>query len=313
MRRVDGRVEVLAEVRETKEEIPADFKLSPKGNFLVIRFNTGKLQLLDVTTKEIKDILLPATVSDVGFSSDGKELLLLEQQYVGDTDDLEVVAYRFDIATQVVRNIHRTIVPKKKPLSYIALQWRRDEKVLLLLQPNGHDGTPAYFDLVTGELKETLPRAAAGYFTVSNSGESVAIADLEQLDSCNDFGNFSAGQYTIYDPISGAVKGYVGDSQKINGISGFSPDDREIVHFTEEPRMSEFVCGDIAPRTYFLTNLTQRRTQTVSNPVEILRQWNIVAVELYVDEQTQEHVIAFGGKPILSSKESLELIAAYYP
>src|SRR3989344_2602074 len=100
LRKVGGATpETLAEVGKVGE-YPNNYKLNPDKKFLLINLGS-KLQILDLTTKELKDLFIPkGVVGSMSYSPDGTQLFIWDDKYLPQDGNNRYYIHRFTISSR---------------------------------------------------------------------------------------------------------------------------------------------------------------------------------------------------------------------
>lgn len=267
LRRVGHRAEeTLAEVGRVGE-YPIAYFLSPDKKFLLINLES-KLQILNLETKELKDLFIPKQqVMTAVFSPDGKELLIWDQKYAPADGDYRYFIHRFTIST----GEDRVLKEGTSENPFVLGAWRHDGKVILR---EGHpeSSVPYSFDLATRELVKTPGEWEAGF--LSASGRAMAVVKDIMEDACNDYTGEAPTAYHIIEPVSGKILGGVGVAGHRVSVLSFSPDDEEILYQAQKPWTRPQDCDKKATLNYYRAQIRTGQATPLTDPKLILKNWN---------------------------------------
>jgi len=305
--------ETLAEVGKVGE-FPIDYQLSPDKKFLLINLES-KLQILDLTSKELKELFIPKRgVQSVSYSPDGKQLFIWDQKYIpGDKDNDNYYIHRFTISNRKDEIIKQGV---SKPVFY-GEAWRTDGKVILN-KVKGESFTPYYFDLADNQIVKTpgLGDDVPGGGLLSESGRAMAIVKDWTGDICDAFTGVTPETYDIIEPVSGKILGTVGSPDNSVTILAFSPDDTEVFYQTERPWDNQEDCDRSTEKFYFQAKIAENQVIPVSQPAEFLRSWtkNYVGATVNYNYENRIWSVLINGQSIATSSERARLVIAgqYY-
>ncbi len=315
----DKEPEELAVVGKINE-YPSKYVLSPDKKALLINLET-KLQLLNFQTKKLEDLitLKKKNYNGVIFSREGKRLLIWDQSY--GSSDKEYIVHNFLIDSKEDKIIKRGIL-EKDAFYFYPLNWRDDQKVLLA-SPRGEFSELWYFDLNKNSYIRSTNNLFVGF--ISQSGKLMAEPKFSVGDACNAMAGSTIGSYEIVDPITGKIIDKIGEDKKEIHIVEFSPTDKEVLYFEQDPILKIQPKGDDPfanceeernnkdkTRIYYKKNLVSKNIEQVQDVVKILSGWdefNIGAETKYVGSKNK---IVYLGKDYIISDKNLELIAQYF-
>ncbi len=306
LRKVGGaQPEILAEVGKVGE-YPNNYNLSPDKKFLLINLES-KLQILDLTTKELKDLFTPKRqVLSASYSPDSTQLFIWDQEWAPQDGNNSYYIHRFTISSRkdeiLKQGMNGTL--------FFSGVWRDDGKVLLN-EPRGDSLRPYYFEFASNQIVRTPGNYTAGLS--SEKGTSMAIEQDWTGDLCNKYSGGATSAYRIIDPVSGETLGTFGMPNNRVKILAFSPNDSEIFYQTERPWTSEEDCNKIAEKSYFKAQIGTNQTVPVSNPGELLSNWSgnhVGAVLNYAHPNIWS--ILINGQSIITSNAELRIAGQYY-
>lgn len=305
--------ETLAEVGKVGE-FPIDYQLSPDKKFLLVNLES-KLQILDLASKELKDLFVPKRrVQSVSYSPDGNQLFIWDQKYVfGNRNNDNYYIHRFTISDRRDEIIKQGV---SKPKFYGEV-WRTDGKIILY-KAKSESFTPYYFDLADNQIVKTpgLGDDVPGGGLLSESGQVMAIVKDWTGDICDAFTGAAPEDYDIIDPVSGKILGTVGSPNDSVTILAFSPDDTEVFYQIEKPWINQRDCGKPAQKFYFKTKIATGEVTLISRPAEFLRSWSKSYVGVVIDYDYENRIwsVLVNGQSIATSSERARPVIAgqYY-
>lgn len=263
----DGPPEVLAEVGKVGE-YPRDFVLSPDKTKLLIGLES-KLQILDLDSKELKDLFTPKKeVGSFIYSPNGDKLLIWDKEYA--SRDNQYYIHEFNIDTKE-DNILKSGSTES---TYGLNNWRDDNKVIMSLLM-GEWAQTWYFDMTTKAITQTPGNLGVGI--LSNDGTKLVTENKWIPDICNEKGGGGASLYKMIDPISGkTILNNIGKSDKHTAIVTFSQDDKELLYFTTNPVANKSDCNKEQTKTFYKINIESGDSETVTDYLELLKSWDVV-------------------------------------
>lgn len=297
--------EILAEVGAIGE-YPIEFQLSPDKTLLAINLES-KVQILDLNTKELKDVMIPnEQVDSVLFSPDSKQLLIWDQSFNTDTAT-DYYIHQYNLANQTDAIIKQGTTGDLMTLS----AWRKDNKVIIS-QEMGDYTTSWFFDLTNKQLSPTPGEHPVD--GISRYGQVILTATDDIEDICNDYAGSSTKSYSIIDPISGNQIGMIdGDKEKVE-LLAFSRDDQEILYRTEALQVNEAYCQDIGQRTYFTMDTGKGKVTKFAALNDALSTWDgdYVGASLnYNTDQSGIMSIMVNDEPVVSGS-NLNIIGQFF-
>jgi hypothetical protein len=307
MRKVgDAEPEILAEVGKVGE-YPNNFQLSPDNKFLLVNLES-KLQILNLATKELKDLFIPKRqVLSVSYSPDAKQLFIWDQKYAPRDGDRSYYVHLLTLENQQDQIVKQG--DSVRP--FFGSVWRDDNKVLLH-EAYGAFLKPWYYDLINNQLSETPGSFAAGL--VSKSGKVMAVEKDSVGDVCNDFGGSASSVYNIIDPVSGNILGAIGGSGNRVSVLAFSPDDKEAIYQAEKPWTKRDDCNKTPERNYYKVQISSGQATILSNVADVLKSWNVnyVSATAEYDYNKSTWSILINNQPIITSDKKLRLVDQFY-
>ena len=298
--------ETLAEVGKVGE-YPNSYQLSPDKKFLLINLES-KLQILDLATKELKDLFIPKRqVLSSSYSPDKTQLFIWDQKYAPLDGDNSYYVHRFKISSRKDEILKQGI--SESP--FFGKIWREDDKVVLS-EAHGDSSTPHYFDLANNQIVKTTGDYNSGL--LSESGKAMAVVKDWTGDLCNDFSGDAASTYNIIDPVSGKILGTIGLSNNRVAILAFSPNDTEAFYQAEKPWTSREDCSKTAEKTYFKVQIDTNQATQINNPAELLASWNknYVGATTNYDYEKRTWSILVNGQLVVTSSAELDIAGQYY-
>ena len=302
----NAQPDTLAEVGKIGE-YPNSYQLSPDKKSLLINLES-RLQILDLTTKELRDLFIPKRqVLSMTYSPDGTQLFIWDQKYAPRDGDNSYYVHRFTIS-------HRTDEILKQGVSespFFGSVWREDGKVILD-EVHGEFSTPHYFDLKNNQITRTPGNYASGLLSVS--GKAMAVVKDWTDDVCNELGGDAPSMYKIIDPVSGKTLGTVGSPNNRVSILAFSPNDTEVFYQTEKPWTNRKDCNKTTEKSYFKALIGTNQVVLINNPAELLRSWNrnYVGATTSYDHENRSWSILMNGQPFITSNSELRIAGQYY-
>lgn len=289
-------------------EYPIDIDLSRDKKSLLINLE-NKLQLLDLDTKELRDIFVPKKSTYLGavFSPDNKELFIWDQFYA-EPNEKQYFVHRLNLET-----LEDTLLATGDDGMYGPIVWRNDN-VIVLYEPMGEFARSWYFDLATNEITQTPNVDMSGF--VSNDGKSMSVVNDWVNDICNEFSGSAWSGYKIVDPVLGVVQGGLKQQGKPAGIGAFSPDGKRILYSVGENIASKEKCDDHSgPLVYYESRYDGGNKKRISYDqfMKLANEWgydSIGAEERY-DYQSNYYTITINERPIVSAGKDLRIIAQY--
>mgnify|MGYP002336219533 CR=1 FL=1 len=291
-------------------EFPNEVIISPNKRSLLINLES-KLQLLDLETKEVKDIFTPrkSTYLTPVFSPDGKELFIWDQFYA--KEDKEYFVYRLNLETLV-----STLITSGDNGSVFGpVVWRDDNKVVMY-EPLGEFARSWYFDLSTNKIIQTPYSDMYGF--VSNDGKSMSIVSDWVDDICNEFSGSAWSGYKIIDPVSGAIQGRLKQQGKPTSIAAFSPDKKQILYVTGENVTDQNQCSteSDSPTTHYISNYNGGNAKKIRYDLfmKLVNHWgyDTIGAAVKYNYQNNSSAIYLNETLVVSSDKELGIIAEYF-
>jgi hypothetical protein len=299
----DAKPEKLAEIEGSGYP---EVGLSPDKKDLLINLGS-KLQVLNLKTKELSDLFIPKLrVVSASYSSDGKQLFIWDQDL---TDFLEVDKYfvhRFTLS-----NRKDEVINQGSTNLFAGRVWRDDGKVVLM-RPLGSAAHLYFYDLANNSISRTV--GDPGFGDVSTSGKRMAVAKNTIGDVCNGYGGDAVNAYDIIDPVSGEIVGSIGVADNHVDVVAFSPDDREVLYYSEKLWENSSDCGKNAQKSYFKKDISTNTISSVADPMQILSAWNsggFLSTQ-EKDPDSSMWTLKFNNQAILTSDMDIRVIAEYY-
>lgn len=288
--------EFLAQVGKVGE-YPSSYLLSPDRKFLLINLES-KIQILDLNSKELKDLFTPRReVGSISYSPDGKRLFTWDQKSVPQDGNNSYYVHLFTVADHKDEIIKQGV----SKLGYFGEIWRQDDKVILT-EPHGESAALYYFDLASNEIMKTPGIDMYAYSRLSADGSVMAIANGSIGDICNGFSGDAPNSYKVFDPVAGKTLGIIGTSdQRITPLA-FSPDDKEILYEGEKLWVNSKDCDRKAAVYYYKAQIGTGQTVEVADPSTILMDWKINYVGATYAEDLTERTssILLNGQPFIT-------------
>ncbi len=290
-------------------EYPNTIRLSPDKKQLLLNLES-KLQLLDLDTKQIRDIFIPEKSTYLGavFSPNSKELFVWDQFY-SEVNDKQYFVHRLNLET--LEDV--LITTGNTGTAFGPIVWRDDSKVVLY-EPMGEFARSWYFDFATNKIIETPNTNMSGF--VSSDGKSMSVVSEWIDDICNEFAGSAWSGYKIVDPVSGTIQGQLKQQGRPATISAYSPDKRQILYATRENATDKSKCDeDLNSFQYYLSNYSGGTSESITyhSFMRLLNNWgydNIGATIKY-DYDNNSSGIYLNGKAIVTSNKGLEIVAQY--
>jgi len=302
----DAAPEILAEVGKVGE-YPSGYQLSPDNKFLLVNLQS-KLQILNLATKELKDLFIPKIqVLGVSYSPDAKQLFIWDQKDTPGDGNNSYYVHLLTLANQKDQILKQGT--SAKPFSVSV--WRSDNKVVLN-EEGGEISRPWYFDLTNNQISKTPGSFASGL--VSQSGKAMAVVKDSVSDVCNDFSGSAFSVYNIIDPVSGSILGTIGGSGNRVSVLAFSPDDKEALYVAEKPWTNRDDCNKNAEKNYYKVEISSGQAAKLSNVSDVLKSWgtNYVGATADYDYSKSTWSISVNGQPIITSDKELGLAGQFY-
>ncbi|MBI3261072.1 hypothetical protein HYZ64_01725 [Candidatus Berkelbacteria bacterium] len=302
----NAKPEILAEVGKVGE-YPDKYQLSPDKKFLLINLES-KLQILNLSTKELKDLFIPKRqILSTSYSPDGKLLFIWDQKYAPTDGDKSYYVHLFTISDQK----DQILKQGTSDSSFFGTIWRADNKIVLN-EPLGDFSRPSYFDLSSTQITKTPGDFASGL--LSQSGNVMAVVKDEISDVCNYFSGSTASVYNIIDPVSGKILGTIDGSGNGVAMIAFSPDDNEALYVAQKPRTNQDDCNKKAESSYYKVQIVTGQSTKLANLYDILKSWNenyIGATVGYGDNKSVWSIL-IGDQTIITSNKELSIVAQFY-
>jgi hypothetical protein len=298
--------EILAEVGKVGE-YPNNFQLSPDNKFLLVNLES-KLQILNLATKELKDLFIPKRqVLSVSYSPDAKQLFIWDQKYAPTDGNNSYHAHLFTLADQK----DQIIKQGSNASTFFGSVWRNDNKVILN-EALGEFSRPWYFDLNNNQMSKSTGNFASGL--TSESGKAMAVVKDSVGDVCNDFSGSASSVYNIIDPVSGNISGTIGGSGNRVSVLAISSDDKEAVYQAEKPWTNRDDCSKTPERNYYKVQISSGQATKLSNVADVLKSWNVnyIGVTAEYDYNKSTWSILINGQPIITSDKELRLAGQFY-
>lgn len=290
-------------------EYPIEVTLSQDKKSLLVNLES-KLQLLDLETKELRDIFVPEKSTYLGavFSPDNKYLFIWDQFYA-EPEDNQYFVHKLNLET--LEDV--VLVSGEDKEVYSPTLWREDGKIIVA-QLMGEFANSWYFDLEKNSLVQIKGGPMAGH--VSADGKSMSVVNAFVGNICNEFSGDAWSGYKIIDPVSGIVQGGLRQQGKPAGIGAFSPDGKQIIYSVSENIVSKEQC-DVQPKppTYYQSNYdgSGRKKLTHDQYMGLANEWGYdsIGAEIDYDYEKNTYTISVNEKPIVSSSKDLRIVAQY--
>jgi DNA-binding beta-propeller fold protein YncE len=307
----NSKPEILAEVGKIGE-YPRSYALSPDKKFLLINLEK-KLQILDLESKELKDLFVPKQeITDILYSPDGKQIFIWDQGLENESFYVHI----FTISTGKDEIIKEGVIENfYYSLNHYPLKWREDGKILIGSPGEFNVIIAGYVDLTTSQIVETPENYAIYPWTVfSKTGKLMNVHEGWISNICETFNGEVPNKYNIVDTVSGRVFGTIEMRDQAVEIIAFSPDDKEILISTYKPWTKEEDCQKEPIRNYYKAEISSGRLTKIDNPLEVLAKWNVDCVDAKVNKEppNRNFILYVGGKPIIESNTELRIIAEYW-
>lgn len=302
--------EILTELDENGS-YHHDFALSLDRKYLAIYFN-DKLRILNLETKELKDLFVPIIqVIKVSFSPDGKKLLIIDQAYDGTLNQDHYYIHLFDITTQEDSIIMQGIDSDMRHI-YEAV-WRADNKVILA-RGGSMDGDYLYLDLSNKQLIKTLRDdydVAVGYGLISPKGKAIAVKRARIYDNCSD--GYLTNVYDIIDPLTGEILRRISSLERNIEVLGFSYDEKEVLYAEEALITNRNDCDKEVEREFYKVNIFSGEITKLSNIPEDFKNIGYIDVKNEYDFNKSAWVATVNSQIAIIFEASFdEIIGKYY-
>jgi hypothetical protein len=298
--------EVLAQVGGVGA-YPGSFFLSPDHKFLLINLES-KLQILDLSTNEIRDLFIPKRQAlSASYSPDGKELFIWDQAYAPKDGNNSYYVHRFTIADGQDHILKQGSDAGPMVGSY----WRDDNKVVLE-EGHGDFSRPFIFNLDTNELVKTPGDLTPAL--LSQNGKIMAVYKDSVPDVCNDYSGAADSVYDVVDPVTADVLGTIGGSGNRVTVLAFSPSGKEAIYVAEKPWTKRDDCTKASQQTYYKVQVATGSAEKLDNAIEVLKSWdpNFVGATADYDFMTNIWSMTVGGKTVVTSTSSFQIAGQFY-
>jgi hypothetical protein len=97
-------------------------------------------------------------------------------------------------------------------------------------------------------------------------------------------------------------------------VVAFSPDDREVLYYSEKLWENSSDCGKNAQKSYFKKDISTNTISSVADPMQILSAWNsggFLSTQ-EKDPDSSMWTLKFNNQAILTSDMDIRVIAEYY-
>lgn len=297
--------EVLAEVGKVGE-YPISMELSPDKKSLLINLES-KLQILDLATKQLKDLFIPKRqVLSFTYSPDKTQLFIWDQAYASQDGINNYYAHHLTLAT----GQDEILAQGESRSSFYGSIWRDDGKIIMG-EARGEVSSLYFFDLSSNQLIKTPGDNYMG--ELSEDGKIMVTITKWTEDVCNEFRGSIPGGFDVIEPTSGKVLDTVSIAQRGAWFMAFSPDNSKILYQTEKPHTNPEDCDKTLDELFFIKTIGVDQITPISDPIGILTQWNQApdrATWRY-DDQTRIWSILLDGQPAATSSARLELVGQY--
>ena len=256
---------------------------SDKKNLLIQYYSSGviKLQLLDITTKEIQDIsFIKEEQGGIGggiFSFDGKQVFFLKSSGQGKNEQL---TYDFNIFN--ISDKKNTIIKTIKTSSLVLDPiWLPDNKILLTYSVNTNKEKPEYkFYTINLTDKKIIPFGHnklindSRYSSLFNSDNTLFTKPktftTKEFENCYGVKREAPSSLGIVETISGKeIALFKGDPEEPVLPIQFSPDNKEILY--------RLGCNITTDNTkYYLRSIYDDKPRQEVNLNDIIREWDII-------------------------------------
>lgn len=268
----DAEPEVVVEKIGKVGEYPIGFVISPDNENLLINLES-KLQILDLETKELKDLFTPKKeVGSFEFSEDGKKLLVWDQKYA--TDDYEYFLSELNLADGTSEVLMNGVTEG----TYAITKWV-DDSLVLLKWLGGEVTNSAYINL-EGKIFNITPTAnSGGDFSDSSTGRYIYFSTDWVTDPCNDMMGGGPSVFAVADPVTGKKVNSFGDKTMLTSVVSFSADDSKVLYRVAKPADSYDQCADFdyfngPDWKYYVATIIGDTTPTlVDDYLKLLKEW----------------------------------------
>lgn len=300
--------ELLAEVGKVGE-YASSYVLSPDKKYLLINLES-KLQILDLTTKELKDLFIPKRqVMSISYSPDSKHLFIWDQKYVPDDGINSYYVHLFTISNGKSRIIKQGNLESY----YGGTVWRNDGKVVLS-EFLGEVSYRWYYDLLTNKMVKSGENYHFGF--ISGGGKTMSVVGGWVDDACNGFSGSSTGIFDIIEPISGNFLRSVDGLGKIITPVSFSPDEKEFLYAAEETGVVQSDCLVEQNKDYFIFNIANGGSQKVLEPLKLMKKWGTNYAGYHLDFNNMNgknpNSIILNGRIVVTSDNHLRIVAQFF-
>lgn len=286
-------------------EYPNSFLISPDKKYLLINLES-KLQILDLETKELKDLFIPKKeVFSFVFSPSKNDLFIWDQIYGSGSDD-EYYVHIFNLASK-----KDVVVKHGNGQIYMAEKWRNDG-VVVLAAPLGEYARLAYYVLRTNEVEQ--PKKEIGLGNLSDSGYMMAADNSSTPSICNELSGYANDGYQLIDPVSEQTFGRIKVVGKEVMVAGFSPDDKRILYSLRVIPKKRSDCEDKnLPVEYYLADVTGKNVEKIEKGQvgTLLNSWGKEDVGAKMEYSVEGNTLIWNDKIIAKSKDEIELIAQF--
>ena len=317
-------------------EYPADFTLIDNHQKVIVNLEQ-KLQLLDVATKELRDIFTAQhRVASYRLNADDTQLLILDYDPYANRDvnsDKSYDIYRLSLVGGEKTNIaHGTNLAEESGCGgYPFLVEEKDYVIEISCGLGEVSNGPYFLDLTTSKISQGPDFGAHGGGSAvggSVSGEKLQATITQETDDvCNDFSGLAAAVYKVTDKTTKTVLGSFGDlDHKVPYWTVISPDETAILYAQEDL----YTRGEVTDsqgattsrcfeepknRQYYLWRAADNTSTPVDDYLAVLTEWKKLYYVVKTDySDNQNSSITFDDQPIITSSGRpylLELIAAY--
>ena len=297
--------EILAEVGKVGE-YPISMELSPDKKSLLINLES-KLQILDLATKQLKDLFIPKQqVVSFTYSPDKTQLFIWDQAFPAQDENDNYYAHRLTLAT----GQDEILTQGQSESSFYGSLWREDDKIIMG-EARGEISALYFFDLSNNRLIKTPGDYNLELF--SESGKAMTSINEIIENICNDFSLSQPSGYEIIDPVSGNVLDTISAAKRGVSVLAFSPDDSQILYQTEKPHTKQEDCDKTLDELFFIKTIGVDQAAPISDPIGILTQWDQSPdrATWQYNDQTRIWSILLDGQPVVTSTARLELMGQY--
>ncbi len=291
-------------------EYPTEFKLSPDHKMLAINLEK-KIRLVNMADHTAITLAhAKYWFSSVDFSADSKKIVAMDYEIGKAPYAIRVFSLANNSETVVKQGVSSDFASDTAVLS---ATWR-SKGAILVQQGCGDGGCPTGpwdVNVKTGAIT-TAP-------TYASPDPLVAVSSSYIPSGCNQFSGTAINGFKILNVATGKQVGQLKNATMSIGVTGFSPDNKQVLFYNTAVVKSMTVdpnsCPDYPTRYYYTMTFAGHVVKKVDNLQMVLRDWNLPntnSQQRYNHKTSRTDQIFRNGKVIIQSKNVLQLQVQFW-